>query len=94
MDSAPLDRRYVSEAVWLPTYIGVAALVLSTVQSSAAATLLVVVGLIGCRLVLELLYRVAFGVTRLDWRTGLVAFGSQVIVWALLWGWHAQRSGA
>jgi hypothetical protein len=35
----------------------------------------------------------AFGVTRLDWRTGFVAFGSQVIVWALLWGW-AQRSGA
>ena len=94
MTSAATDRRYVSEAVWLPTYIGVAMVVLGTVSSSWVATLLVVAALIGCRLLLELLYRMVFGTARLEFRTGLIAFGSQIVVWALIWAWHAQRSGA
>jgi len=53
--------KYVHEAIWLPTYAVVVLVILGTVQNGGAATLTVIVGLVACRMFLELLYRFAFG---------------------------------
>jgi hypothetical protein len=90
MTSAATDRRYVSEVVWIPTYIAIAAFVLGWVSNSWGATLALVTALVGCRAVLELLYRLVFGAVRLELRTGLAVFAYQVVVWGLIWAWHAQ----
>jgi len=45
MDSAPVDRRYISEVVWLPTYLAISLLVLGIVDNSMVATLVLVVRL-------------------------------------------------
>jgi hypothetical protein len=94
MDSAPVDRRYISEVVWLPTYLAISLLVLGIVDNSMVATLVLVVALICFRIALELLYRTVFGQTRVELKIGVVAFGLQVSTWALVWAWHAQWSGA
>jgi len=84
--------RYISEAVWLPTYIGITALVLGTINNAGFATVVGLISLLLCRIFLELLYRMAFGGARLQWRTQLATFGFQLVVWALVWGWYVQRT--
>ena len=82
--SLPDGQRYVSEFVWLPTYAMVVAVVLGTVQDSTAATVVIFIALIGCRALLELLYRFVFGKARLNLSTGLAAFGCQTLVWGIV----------
>lgn len=83
--------KYVHEAVWLPTYAVIVLFVLGTVQNSNAATLAMIIGLVACRVALELLYRLAFGDERLTVRIGLLAFGSQLVVWGCLaWFFHGS----
>jgi hypothetical protein len=94
MFTAATQYRYVSEVVWLPTYLSIGALVLLLIDNSTAATVVMLVTLIGCRLVLELVYRIVLGDARLQWREGTVAFASQLVVWGLVWAWYAQRGAA
>ena len=91
MITAATQHRYVSEAVWLPTYLSVAALILGSFNSAAAASVAVAGALLGCRLVLELVYRFILGDARLQWCVGIVAFFSQLAVWGPFWFWFAQR---
>jgi len=84
--------KYVHEAIWLPTYVVVALVFLGTVQNSGVATLVMIVGLIVCRMFLELLYRAAFGDERLTVRIGLLAFVSQLVVWGGVLGWYFHSS--
>jgi hypothetical protein len=86
--------RYISEAVWLPTYIGIAALVLGTINNPALATAVGLASALVCRMLLELLYRIAFGETRLQLRIQLATFSLQLLVWILVWGWYVQRTTA
>ena len=94
MLTAATQYKYVAEAVWLPTYVGVGALVVGNIDNSAIAAAVMVVALIACRMVLELAYRIAFGDARLQWRVAVVAFGAQLAVWGILWAWYAQRGTA
>ena len=82
--------RYIHEVVWLPTYLVIALVVLGTVQNSAAVSVALFFSLVACRMVLELLYRIAFGDERLTTRIGLLAFGSQLVVWGLLLHWFLE----
>jgi len=84
--------KYVHEAVWLPTYAALVFFVLSTVRNSNVATLVGIVSTIVCRMILEFLYRVAFGDERLTVRIGLLAFVSQLVVWGGLLVWYLHSS--
>jgi hypothetical protein len=86
--------QYVHETVWLPTYLAIVLFVLGTVPNSTIATLVLIFGLVACRVVLELLYRMTFGDTRLTVRNGLLAFGSQLVLWGLFLGWFLRGSPA
>jgi hypothetical protein len=94
MFTAATQYRYIAEAVWLPTYLSIGALIVALINNSAAAAVVVVVALIGCRMLLELVYRVVLGDARLQWHVGAIAFVSQIFVWGLLWTWYAQRGAA
>jgi hypothetical protein len=94
MITAATQYRYVSEAVWLPTYASITALVLGSIESTNVVGVTVVAALLGCRLVLELVFRFVLGDARLQWRVGVVAFASQLVVWGLFWFWYAQRGAA
>ena len=89
-----LYHRYMAEAVWLPTYIGLVMLVLGKVENGTLASALVIVALVGSRMLLELVYRLTFGDARLQLRTQLAAFAFQAVAWGLVWAWHAQRTSA
>jgi len=84
--------KYVHEAIWLPTYLVVALLVLGAVQSAGAATVVIIVSLTVCRMLLELLYRAAFGDERLTFRIGLLALMSQLVAWGVVLGWYFHSS--
>ena len=94
MITAATQHRYVSEAIWLPTYLGVSAVVLGTINSSAIAAVFLLVAPIGSRFVLEFIYRVVFGDARLQWRIGIAAFVTQLVIWGLLATWYLQKGGA
>ena len=79
------------EAVWFPTYVGVGLFMLGTVSDSVSAALLAFASMVASRAILEILYRLMFGAARLEARTAWTAFGMQIVVWLLIWGWHAQR---
>jgi hypothetical protein len=91
MFTAATQYRYVAEAVWLPTYLSVAALLVALINNNTAAAVAVVVALTGCRLLLELVYRIVLGDARLQWRVGVIAIVSQILVWGFVWTWYAQR---
>jgi hypothetical protein len=94
MITAATQYRYVSETVWLPTYLSVAAMIWGSVENSNLAAVAVAAALIACRLVLELVYRIVLGDARLQWRVGVVALASQLVVWGFFWFWYAQRGSS
>ena len=57
---------------------------LGSVSGGATATLALLAALLGCRALLELLYRFVFGGARLTLRIGALAFACQVVVWGFL----------
>jgi len=83
----------VPEAVWIPTYLGFALLLIA--GPGMPGWLLVPI-LIVTRIILELIYRIAFGEKRHELSCKLVAVATQVIVWCGLWGYLylGQRSAA
>ena len=94
MFTAATQYRYVSELVWLPTYVAVCALTTALIDNSWVATLVTLFALIASRIVLEVLYRIAFGDSRLQLRVGILAFMSQVGAWGLLLVWFSRHGGA
>jgi len=94
MPSTALHHRYVAEAVWLPTYVGLTMLILGGIANTTLASAVLLASLLASRMLLELVYRVTFGDARLQLRIQLAAFAFQVIVWGLLWAWHAHWTSA
>lgn len=94
MFTAATQYRYVSEAVWLPTYLSITALILGSVESTNLAMVSVAAALLGCRLVLEVVYRFVLGDARLQWHIGLLAFASQVAIWGAFWFMYSHRGTA
>jgi hypothetical protein len=86
--------RYISEAVWLPTYLAVGALLTAFIGGSAVSLIVIFISIIACRMVLEFLYRVAFGDVRLSWQVGAGAFLLQLLAWGALWAWFANKGTA
>ena len=86
------QQRLIGEIIWLPTYLGVLLLLLSSLNGGIVRDVVILMALFGCRFVLELTYRITFGDARLETRTKLWAFGSQLIVWGLIWAWHFQQA--
>lgn len=80
MFTAATQRKYVSEFVWLPTYLGVVALALGSVSNSYLIDAAIIFAGIGSRILLELIYRIVFGDGRLRWQVGAVAFAAQVVL--------------
>ncbi len=85
------DNKFVSELVWLPTYIMVAIFVFSRIDNAALAILAIFAVPIGIRVVLEIFYRALFGVNRLTLKIGILAFLSQVFVWGGFVFWFDQQ---
>ena len=81
------SHKYVSEVVWLPTYVAIIILVLGNVKSSGIATLTLLVALIGSRMILEFIYRIIFNEKRLLLKTGIMAFICQLLVWVTIIFW-------
>ena len=79
------SKRFIPEAVWLPTYADVALFVHGTVSNSFSATLLTFASLVATRAILEVRYRLNFGAARLEARTAWTSFGMQMFVWLLIW---------
>ncbi len=75
------NKKYVSELVWLPTYLVIAILILGNIESGIIKTIAMFVALIGTRMILEFLYRLAFKERRLHLKTGIIAFLCQVMAW-------------
>ncbi len=82
------NNKYVTEVVWLPTYVGV---VLLLVGALGVGAIEIFLGLVASRAILDLTYRIVFGERRHELRTKLIAFASQLVVWGLVWVWYAQR---
>ncbi|MEJ2362444.1 MAG: hypothetical protein P8Z75_13700 [Gammaproteobacteria bacterium] len=85
-------HKYVSEAVWLPTYIGVSIIVLTSINNSYLATILILVALTGTRILLEILYRFVFDKGRLHFKTGIIAFSCQLAGWLSVLWWYACQN--
>ena len=83
--------RYVSEAAWVPSYIGIAVITLGTIERAWLASTILLVALLAFRVMLELIYRFVLGDSRLQVGTQLIAFAAQVLVWAALW-WYWKAS--
>jgi len=92
MPTTRLHQRYVSEVTWLPSYVGIATVVLGSIDNSTLASVALVIALISFRVVLELVYRLTFGNVRLEARTQATAFALQVVVWGLVWAWYAHQA--
>ena len=94
MLTSATQNRLVSEIVWIPTYIVVAALGSGFFGSGAFGIVATIATLIACRFVLEFLYRLVFGDSRLHWQVGAIAFASQMLLWGAIWAWIAKRGTA
>lgn len=94
MFTAATQYKYVSEVVWLPTYLVLGAVTSAFFGSTAIGLVAVIIMLILCRMILELLYRIAFGDARLKWQVGAIAFTLQIVVWGALWAWFAENGKA
>lgn len=94
MFTAATHYRYVAEAVWLPSYVAVGALVLGNINDSMIAAFALFIALVASRIVLEFVCRFVFGDVRLQWRVGVIAFVSQLVLWESLWVWYAQERAA
>src|SRR5258708_436726 len=80
--------KFVSELVWLPSYLGLTFLMIGVTGS---AGLVVLVALLVCRAALELLYRVVFGARRRELSIGAIAFAAQCVIWGGVWAWYVFR---
>lgn len=78
------NHKYVHELVWLPTYIAICLLVIGSTFGHWIGFILMPLILIVCRMILELLYRLVFGIDRLGPLVGVIAFASQTCVWTML----------
>ena len=84
--------KYVSEAAWLPTYIGVSIIVLTSINNGYLAMFIMLVALTATRMILELLYRFVFDKNRLLLKTGVIAFVCQLAVWLSVLWWYVGQS--
>lgn len=85
------SKKYVSEIVWLPTYIVIAIVGLVAFRNPAVSTITIFFSIILVRILLELVYRVIFGPKRLNIRNGIIAFICQILVFGGLVLWLQQH---
>ena len=86
-DKFSTPNRYMHETIWLPTYVVVIIFILGFVKNSTIQTLIIIFGLILARIILEFIYRLAFGDERLTFRIAILAIIAQLIVWGSMLGW-------
>ena len=80
--------KFVSELVWLPSYLGLTFLMIGVTGSTG---LVILVALLACRVALELLYRIMFGARRRELGIGAIAFVAQCVIWGGVWAWYVFR---
>jgi vacuolar-type H+-ATPase subunit I/STV1 len=80
--------RFVSELVWLPSYVGLLFLMIGVTGSTG---LVVLLALLACRVALEFLYRIMFGARRRELGIGAIAFAAQCVIWGGVWAWYVFR---
>jgi vacuolar-type H+-ATPase subunit I/STV1 len=80
--------KFVSQLVWLPSYVGIALLMIGV----TGGTGLVVLGaILAGGAALEFIYRVAFGARRRELGIGTITFALQCVVWGGVWAWYIFR---
>ena len=79
MEDQSDNHKYMSEAIWLPTY-AVIVLASLSIEDANISMLVMLTALIATRAALEITYRVVFGVKRLSLRLGIAAFFSQLVI--------------
>ncbi len=85
------DHRYVSELVWLPTYLMVAIFVFSRIDNPLIAVIAIFVVPMVIRIILEVMYSFLFGAKRLTLKIGVTGFLCQLAVWGGLVFWLDQQ---
>jgi hypothetical protein len=69
-------------------------LIFGGITNTTVASVVLLVALLASRMLLELVYRMAFGDARLQFRIQFAAFALQTILWSALWAWHAHQTSA
>lgn len=75
------QNRYITEAVWIPSYLAIVVILLTYIDNANIQTLAIIVALISARIIFELVYRIIFGDKRLTIRIGVFAVLGQLIAW-------------
>ena len=78
------SNKYVSEIVWLPTYLVIIITLAASINSSIVVTITVIPTIIITRMLLEIIYRITFEDRRLYFKNQLMAFVSQIIIWGVI----------
>ena len=91
--SSNTNHILVNEFVWVPTYFGTWLIIYGFNINSTLQFILAISSLFILRYILEVIFRIVFGVARLSKQVGVIAFLCQIIMWALVFGMLASHSG-
>lgn len=80
------QNRYITEAVWIPSYLSIIVILLTYINNVNIQTLAIIISLISARIIFELVYRIIFGDKRLTFRIGVFAVAGQLIAWGVFFG--------
>lgn len=76
--------RFINELVWLPTYLVTFLIIDAAIGNAAINWLVSLFAIVIERAVLEIIYRIIFGDSRLRFSIGMFAFISQVAIYWLI----------
>ena len=78
------SNKYISEIVWLPTYLVIIIIFNGNIHNSMVVTITVIPTLIITRMLLEFMHRVILEERRLYIKNQLIAFISQIVMWGVV----------
>ena len=84
------SNKYISEIVWLPTYLVIIIIFNANINNSIVVTITVIPTLIITRMLLEFIYRVTLEERRLYFKNQLIAFISQIAMWGVVFYYVAK----
>ena len=79
-----ISNKYVNDVVWLPTYLSLILILITSIENDLVFALLLFPALITTRMILELVYRIIFNEQRLTLQNNIIALLSQAIVWGIV----------